>query len=211
MMPEEVRSRDPWLASTRKLVKENVTQKGEDAVLWGKWEESDLEEEKLEEACPRPVWSNSQMKRRGEPPKKKIRRDEKDDKTMRQVDKTGDEGNERGNKVGGTEEKKKKEMTMEDETRLAVVSRKEMAKRQAERREKLKVRREIRAKKKTEREARKREKEAKMIKAGEDKSKRQPKLRRWARGEGGLERERVAMVEKQTGKVQKKGGKKEVG
>ena len=130
---------------------------------------------------------------------------------MRQVDKARDEGNERGNKVGGAEEEKKQEMTMEDETRLAVVSRKEMVKRQAERRERLKVKREIRAKKKTEREARKREKEAKMIKAGEDKSKRQPKLRRWARGEGGLERERDVMVEKQTGKAQKKGGKKGVG
>ena len=84
-----------------------------------------------------------------------------------------------------------------------------MLKRQAERRERLKVKREIRVKKKTEREARKKEKEAKMAKVGEDKNRRQPKLRRWARGGGGLERE--GMVERQTGKVQKKGGKKGVG
>ena len=98
---------------------------------------------------------------------------------------------------------------MEDEATMKVVSRKEMVKRQAERRERLKVKREIRAKKKTEREARKKEKEAKMVKVGEDKNRRQPKLRRWARGEGGLERE--GMVERQTGKGQRKGGKKGVG
>merc|ERR1712020_391008 len=128
MMPEEVRSRDPWLASTRKLVrewvKENVAQKGEDPVLWGKWEESDLEEEKLEEACPRPVWTNSQMKRRGEPPKKKIRRDESDAKDTSQTDKTKDEGNEGGNKPRGAEEKE--EMTMEDGATMKAMSRKEM-------------------------------------------------------------------------------------
>ena len=99
MMPEEVRSRDPWLVSTRRLVrewvKENVAQKGEDPVLWGKWEESDLEEEKLEEACPKPMWTNSQMKRRGEPPKKKIRRDDSDAKATKQVDMARDERNER--------------------------------------------------------------------------------------------------------------------
>ena len=47
MMPEDIRSRDPWLASTKKLVrewvKENVARKGEDAVPWGKWEERELE------------------------------------------------------------------------------------------------------------------------------------------------------------------------
>jgi hypothetical protein len=200
MMPEEVRSRDPWLVSTRRLVrewvKENVAQKGEDPVLWGKWEESDLEEEKLEEACQRPVWTNSQMKRRGEPPKKKSRRDESDAKATKQVDKVRYEGNEMENKSEGVEEKE--EMTMRVETKMAVVSRKEMLKGQAERKERLEVRREIRAKKKTEREARKKEMEAKMTKIGKDKSRKQPTLRRWARGEGGLERD--GMEERQTGK-----------
>ena len=161
-----------WLASTRKLVrewvKENVAQKGEDPVLWGKWEESDLEEEKLEEACPRPMWTNSQMKRRGEPPKKKIRRDESDAKATKQLDMARDEGNEMGNKPRGVEEKE--EMTMEVETKMEAVSRKEMLKRQAERRERQKVKREVRAKKKTEREARKKEMEAKMAKIGEDRN-----------------------------------------
>ena len=162
-----------------------------------------MEDEKLEEACPRPVWTDKQMKRRGEPPKKKIKRDENDTEAERRVDKTEDEGNEGGNKARGAE------TTMEDETRTTVVSRKEMVKRQAERRERLKVKREIKAKKKTERELRKKEKEAKMIKAGEDKNRRQPTLRRWARGEGGLEKEGTA--EGQMGKGQKKGGKKGVG
>ena len=211
MMPEEMRSRDPWLASTKKLVrewvKENVARKGEDAVLWGKWEETDLEEEKLEETCPRPVWTDKQMKRRGEPPKKKIRRDESDTKAERWVDKTEDKENEEGNKARGAETKVG--TTMEDKMKTTVVSKKELAKRQAERRERLKVKREIKAKKKMERELRKKEKEEKMIKAGEDKNRRQPKLRRWAKGEGGLERE--GMAEGQMGKVQKKGGKKGVG
>ena len=109
MMPEEMRSRDPWLATTKKLVrewvKENVARKGEDAVLWGKWEEIDLEEEKLEEACPRPVWTDKQMKRRGESPKKKIKKDKSDTEAERRVDKMEDKGKEGGNKARGAETK----------------------------------------------------------------------------------------------------------
>ena len=211
MMPEDIRSRDPWLASTKKLVrewvKENVARKGEDAVLWGKWEERELEEEKLEEACPRPVWTEKQMKRRGEPPKKKIRRDENDTEAERWADKTEDKENEGGNKARGAETKA--ETNMVDKMMTTALSKKELAKKQSERREKLKIKKEIRAKKKMERELRKKEKEEKMIGAGADKNRRQPKLRKWARGEGGLERE--GMAEGQMRKVQRTGGKKGVG
>ena len=58
----------------RAWVRENVGTKGEDAILWGKWDEGELEEEKMEEECPKPNWSDKQMRRRGEPPRKKLRR-----------------------------------------------------------------------------------------------------------------------------------------
>ena len=48
-----------------------------------------------------------------------------------------------------------------------------------------------------------------MIKIGEENKKRQPKLRKWAIGEGGLEVE--GNDGGQTMKVQKTGGKKGVG
>ena len=74
-MPEEIWRRDPWLESTKRMVRgwvrENVGRKGDNAVLWGKWDEDDLREEKMDEECPRPTWTEKQMRRRGEPPRKK--------------------------------------------------------------------------------------------------------------------------------------------
>ena len=65
-MPDNLRERNPWLTSTKKMVrnwvKENVGRKGEDAILWGKWEETNLEEERLEEVCLKPYWSEKQMR-----------------------------------------------------------------------------------------------------------------------------------------------------
>ena len=79
-MPPETLERNPWSDSSKKAVKnwvrENVGIKGEDAILWGKWEEEDLEYKILEEGtCPRPYWTKKQMKRRGEPKRKKMRRE----------------------------------------------------------------------------------------------------------------------------------------
>ena len=78
MIPTEILERSPWADSSKKAVKnwvkENVGIKGEDAILWGKWEEEDLECERLEEGtCPRPYWTEKRMKRRGEPKRKKRR------------------------------------------------------------------------------------------------------------------------------------------
>ena len=57
-------------------MKDNVNIKGEDAILWGKWEHDDLEYERLEEGtCPKPYWTEKQMRRRGEPQRKKMRRE----------------------------------------------------------------------------------------------------------------------------------------
>ena len=80
LMPPEMLKRNPWADSTKKAVKnwvrENVGIKGEDAILWGKWEVEDLEYERLEEgAYPRPYWSEQQMKRRGEPKRKRMKMD----------------------------------------------------------------------------------------------------------------------------------------
>ena len=207
MEREDMRSKDPWLATTKKLVrewvKENVARKGKDAVLWGKWDETDLEEEKLEDAYPRPTWTEKQMRRRGEPPRKKIRRDEDDKEVEGGTEETEDGVKEGGSKAGEAATEKDGKVT------AAAPNKKELAKKKAERREKLKAKKDIRDKKKHERETRKRETEEKMIKIGEDKNRRQPKLRRWAIGEGGLERK--GKGEGQTRRVQKTGGKKGVG
>ena len=74
--------RNPWSDSTKKAVrvwvKDDVKIKGEDAILWGKWEDDDLEYERLEEGtCPKPYWTEKQMRRRGEPQRKRMRRDPK--------------------------------------------------------------------------------------------------------------------------------------
>ena len=90
-----------------------------------------------------------------------------------------------------------------------VLDKKELAKKNAERKEKLRAKKEIRDKKKQEGERIKREKEEKMIKTGEENNKRQPKLRKWATGEGGPEVE--GSDGGQTKKVQRTGGKKGVG
>ena len=61
------------MRAVKNWVKENVVIKGEDAVLWEKWEEEDLECERLEEGIyPRPYWTEKQMKRRGEPKRKRL-------------------------------------------------------------------------------------------------------------------------------------------
>ena len=38
----------------------------DDAILWGNWEDQDLECEMLEVVCPKPYWSEKQTRRRGE-------------------------------------------------------------------------------------------------------------------------------------------------
>ena len=78
LMPSELLGRNPWSDSTKKAVKiwvrDNVGIKGEDAIL---------EEGK----CPRPYWTEKQMKRRGEPRRKRIRREspEKKQKGRKQL------------------------------------------------------------------------------------------------------------------------------
>ena len=103
-LPQEMLERNPWSESTKKAVrawvKDNVKIKGEDAILWGKWEDDDLEYERLEEGtCPKPYWTEKQMRRRGEPQRKKMRRESPGEK---QEGRNKVEG-----KVGQEEEKEK--------------------------------------------------------------------------------------------------------
>ena len=45
-------------------------------LQWVKWEEVDLEHERLEEGgCPKLYWTEKHMRKRGVPPKKKLRPD----------------------------------------------------------------------------------------------------------------------------------------
>ena len=48
----------------KQWVNKNIRMKGEVDILWGKWEDEDLECEKLEETCPKPYLSERQMRRR---------------------------------------------------------------------------------------------------------------------------------------------------
>ena len=53
MMPASLRERNPWKESTKKAVKtwvkENVGSRGEDHVLWGRWQIAEAHEEGKEQ------------------------------------------------------------------------------------------------------------------------------------------------------------------
>ena len=50
MMPVELRGRNPWKESTKKAVKtwvkENVGSRGEDHILWGRWQTAEAHEDR---------------------------------------------------------------------------------------------------------------------------------------------------------------------
>ena len=76
MMPAELMGRNPWKESTKKSVKnwvrENVGSRGEDHILWGRWQSANTQEELQVEEKKRkkPPTSNKQMKKWGEPLRK---------------------------------------------------------------------------------------------------------------------------------------------
>ena len=196
-MPPEMLERNPWSDSTKKAVKnwvrENVGMKGEDAILWGKWEEENLEYERLEEGtcpCPRPYWTEKQMKKRGKPKRKKIKMDhqeecnngeneeveqggsgELEEKTQRSTEKDGDD----------------KCTKRENESTQNKPSQKELRKIIEERRELWRIKKAKRDKNKKSRERRKKEQEEEMIRKGKAKTMSQHTLRRWTKGGDGLE------------------------
>ena len=73
-MPAELRERDPWKESTKKAVKswvkEHVGSRGEDHILWGRWQMEEVQEGGTEQKRKKPPTSNKQMKKCGEPARK---------------------------------------------------------------------------------------------------------------------------------------------
>jgi len=180
-VPQEFLEKNPWKDSTkkavRKWVKENVRIKGEDAILWGKWEEDDLECERLEEGtCPKPYWTEKQMRRRGEPLRKRMRQDKEEGLSK---------------EVEGRTQKINKEVEVEgwkggeqepgsNERREGRISTKEQKLIRAERRERWRVKKALREKNKKERERKKQALKEEMVRKGRETTRKQYTLRLWA-------------------------------
>ena len=131
-----------------------MSTKGEDAILWGKWEEDDLEYERLEErACPKPYWTEKQMKRRGEPQRKKMRRESlgenKDGRNQLEGKNCQREEKGKTKKMGMSEKKTEDEDGKEEAKELhqGKIGMKELRAIRAERREKWRIKKAIREKK----------------------------------------------------------------
>ena len=197
-LPQELLEKNPWKDSTKKVVrnwvKENVNIKGEDAILWGKWEEDDLECERLEEGtCPKPYWTEKQMRRRGEPMRKRMRRESMEGKQRGRNEK-GDELSQGAE--GGTHGSKKEddggkvgEPVPRNGRKEGRISSKEQKLIKAERRERWKVKKAMREKNKKERERKKQEIKEEMIRKGRETTRKQYTLRLWATGGRGGPRE----------------------
>ena len=200
-LPQELLERNPWADSTKKVVrnwvKENVNIKGEDAILWGKWEEDDLECERLEEGtCPKPYWTEKQMRRRGEPLRKRMRQESIGGKQ------TGRNNKEEGlsQEVEGRTQKINKEVEVEggkggeqepglNERREGRISMKEQKLIRAERRERWRVKKALREKNKKERERKKQALNEEMVRKGRETTRKQYTLRSWAIEGGPLRKE----------------------
>ena len=74
MMPAELRERDPWKESMKKAVKswvkEHVGSRGEDHILWGRWQIGNVQEGGKDQKRKKPPTSNKQMKKCGDPARK---------------------------------------------------------------------------------------------------------------------------------------------
>ena len=79
MMPTDLAQRNPWEKHTRRRVKEwvkdNVSRRGEDGILWGRWNADNTGVMGKDEASPlpkerEPPTSRKQMRKLGEPPRK---------------------------------------------------------------------------------------------------------------------------------------------
>ena len=189
-VPQELLEKNPWKDSTkkavRKWVKENVRIKGEDAILWGKWEEDDLECERLEEGtCPKPYWTEKQMRRRGEPLRKRMRQDKEEGLSK---------------EVEGRTQKINKEVEVEgwkggeqepgsNERREGRISTKEQKLIRAERRERWRVKKALREKNKKERERKKQALKEEMVRKGRETTRKQYTLRLWATEGGTLRKD----------------------
>ena len=79
IMPAELRERNPWKESTKKAVKnwvrENVGSRGEDHILWGRWQTGNAQEEGKDQKRKKTPTSNKQLKKCGEPARKEKKGD----------------------------------------------------------------------------------------------------------------------------------------
>ena len=161
MMPVELRGRNPWKESTKKAVKtwvkENVGSRGEDHILWGRWQSANVQEEWKVQKRKKPPTSNKQMKKCGEPVRKG-RKGDLEKKAAPEIENAGQD--QCTQKLTRKEEK-----TRRDERRMA---------------------REVR-RKKTKENKQKKEKQAKLVrekleKEGLKRNKNQLVLRDWLKG-----------------------------
>ena len=117
MMPEELRERNPWKESTKKAikrwVKENVGSRGDDHILWGRWQTVEAPEGGEVQKRKKPPTSNKQMKKLGEPSRKE-RKEEVDTK-----DEPGKKGVEEKSNTDEKKPTRKEENLRREERRLA--------------------------------------------------------------------------------------------
>ena len=192
-IPQELLKRNPWLDGTKKAVRNwvrtNVKTKGEDAILWGKWEEDDLEYERLEEGtCPKPYWTEKQMRRRGEPQRKKMRRENLNGEEEGEEEKEDKENNKKMKTQVNTQnyEVKKEKATEKHQEKISIKAQRQL---KAERRERWRIKKAIREKNRKERERKQKERNEAMVMKGKEKTRTQYTLRMWAIGGGPLGKE----------------------
>ena len=192
-IPQELLNRNPWLDGTKKAVRSwvrtNVKTKGEDAILWGKWEEDDLECERLEEGtCPKPYWTEKQMRRRGEPQRKKMRRENQNGEEEGEEEKEDKEINKKMKTKVNTQNygAKKENATEEPQGKISMKAKRQL---KTERRERWRIKKAIREKNRKERERKQKERKEAMVMKGTEKTRTQYTLRMWAIGGGPLGKE----------------------
>ena len=140
-------------------VKENVGNRGEDHILWGRWQTAGAHEEGKEQKRKKPPTSNKQMKKCGEPPRKGMKEEKVGD------DKLEKEG------IGQEQDKVIQKLPRKEERKM---------------REERKVAREVRRQKTKENKVRKAKKkklaDEKLEKEGQKRNKNQLILRGWLKG-----------------------------
>ena len=165
MMPASLRERNPWKESTKKAVKtwvkENVGSRGEDHVLWGRWQIAGAPEEGKEQKRKKKPTSNKQMKKCGEP----LRKGKREDLAMEEE-----------------EEPEKESMGKEKDQGAQKLTRKEERMRREERRVAREVRRKRTKENKLKREKKEKLAKEKLEKEGLKRNKNQLVLREWLKG-----------------------------
>ena len=155
-----------------------------------------IECERLEEgACPKPYWTEKQMRRRGEPQRKRMRREsmgekqpgrnDKEEELCRETEGRTQEQNQEDEGGKGGEP----EPELQNGRREGRINTKEQKLIRAERRERWKVKKAIREKNKKERERKKQALKEEMVRKGRETTRKQYTLRLWAIGGGPLGKE----------------------